>query len=143
MMSAKILCTTRRRPLSKGFPMSSKLPVTALIPALLAAASVGTITGKVLDDGKVDFKDFGTIVGGLGELAGIVDVKLGAAAAEALNLDEGEKAQVLAAFKAKFDLPSEVSEAAVELLVDGALTILVGAAKSWAAAQILFPTPAV
>lgn len=123
--------------------MASKLPVTSLIPALVAFASVGTVAGKVLEDSKVDWKDAGTIIGGLGELSDITNIKLGAAAAEALNLDESEKAQVLEAFKVKFNLAADAPEAAVELLVDGALTSLVGAAKAWEASKVLFPVASV
>lgn len=119
--------------------MSSKLPVASLTLALLAAASVGNLVGKVLEDEKVNFADFGAIIGGIGELAVITDIKLGAAASEALELDEAEKASVIAAFKSKFDLKADVTEGAVEALVDAALGVLVSFAKAREAGKVLFP----
>lgn len=119
--------------------MSTKLPVTSLIPVLLAAAVLGNVTGKVLEDGAIDFKDLGTLVGSLGEFSKFTELKLGAAFSEFLDLDESEKSQVIAAFKAKFDIADDVVEEAVEGLVDGALLVLTGVVKVRDAGSALIP----
>jgi hypothetical protein len=121
--------------------MSSKLPVTSLIPVLLAAAVVGNLVGKVLEDDKVNVGDLGAIVGSLGEFASFTSLKPGAALAESLDLDDAEKGQVLAAFRQKFDLKDDVTEGAVELLADASLGILVAVAKARQAGKDLLPVP--
>lgn len=120
----------------------SKLSVKALIPALLAAAILGNVAGKVLEDGVVDFKDIGALVGSLGEFSQFTALQLGAAFAEALDLDIAEKVEVLTAFKAKFNIADDVKESAIEELVDGALLVLTGLVKVREAGSVLIPKAA-
>lgn len=118
----------------------SKLPVTSLIPVLLAAAVLGNVAGKVLDDGKVNYADLGVLVGSLGEFSAFTALKPGVAFAEALDLDVAEKGEVVAAFKAKFDIADDVKESAIEELVDGSLLVLAGVVKVRVAGAVLLPS---
>lgn len=123
--------------------MASKLPITHLVPALLASAVVLNLGGAVLADGEVTPGDLKHVLASFPELPVLAEVKPGAALAEALDVDEAEKAEVLKAFKEKFNIPEDAKEEAVESLVDAALHGLVAYAKGVAAFAVLFPAPAV
>ena len=119
--------------------MSSKLPITHLLPALLAVAVVSNLGGAILADGEVTPGDLKHVLAAFPELPILAEVKPGAALAEALDVDETEKAEIHKAFKAKFNIPDDAKEAAVEDLVDAALHGLVGFAKAKLAFAVLFP----
>lgn len=144
-MAARLLFTTRKQAPTTAteapsMSIKAKLPITALLPALVAVAGALNLGGKVLEDGKADLKDLPSVIGALGELSALTTIKVGQAAKEALDLDDAEHAEVLKAFKVKFDLKDDAPEAAVELYVDAALQALVAYAKSKEATAILFPS---
>jgi hypothetical protein len=119
----------------KGFTMD-------LVPALVAIAKASNVIGKVFEDGAVGLNDLGVIFGSMGDLQGLVGINYAAALSEAGKLSPAVKAEAVAAFKKAFDLPNDVTEAAVEGGVDAAFTVLEGVVKGQAALALLLPKAA-
>jgi hypothetical protein len=80
---------------------------------VLAAVALGNAVSKSLEDGKIGISDVGSFVGAVtalpAALAGIGQVK-----AELADLDDAEKAELLAAVKSHFDIADDKVEAIVE-----------------------------
>lgn len=78
------------------------------------AAKFGTATGKVLEDGKVDWRDAGQVPAILGSLKDLGRADLKAVVPEAKDLDEAEQKDLAAHFKTTFDWPDDKIESIVE-----------------------------
>lgn len=101
-----------------------KLDVTSLKQLATAGAKIGTATGKILADGKVDFTDvvhLPAVLNGIKDLSG-VDYK--ALLPELKDLDDTERAELSAHFSATFDIPNDSVEVVVEQGLDICLMVL-------------------
>ncbi len=116
--------------------------MSALNSALVSVAKSLNLAGKVFEDGKVDFKDAGTIIGGLGDLSGLASIDFAGVISEAGKLSDAAKASAVAAFKGAFDLKNDVQEGAVELAVDACFDALLAGVKGKAAVAALLPKAA-
>ena len=110
-----------------------------LLKVLVAVAKASNVVGKVFADGKVNMNDLGIIFGSFGELQGLVGLDYAKALVEAGKLSPAIKAEAVAAFKKEFDLPNDVTEAAVEGGVDAAFTMLEGFVKGKDALALILP----
>ena len=113
-----------------------------LLKVLVAVAKASNVVGKVFADGKVNMNDLGIIFGSFAEiqgLVGLVGLDYAKALVEAGKLSPAIKAEAVAAFKKEFDLPNDVTEAAVEGGVDAAFTMLEGFVKGKDALALILP----
>ncbi len=116
--------------------------MSALNSALISIAKSLNLAGKVFEDGKVDFKDAGTIIGGLGDLSGLATIDFAGVVSEAGKLTDAAKASAVAAFKGAFDLKEDVKEGAIELAVDALFDLLLAGVKGKGALGAIFPKAA-
>lgn len=101
--------------------MSQAQGVESLKKAVVAVAEVGTLAGDVLEDGRVTLWELPKLAG-LGEPVSAILALPGLKLVDELSdLTQVEVDALVAAFKAKFDLPSESAELAAEEGVELAL----------------------
>jgi len=79
-------------------------------------AEFGNIVGAALEDGKINMADVGLLarlpavaMGIFSAVSNVTDIR-----AELADLDPAEKAELVAIFKARFDIPQEKIEVVVE-----------------------------
>lgn len=96
--------------------------MSALVDALVKFAKAANVAGIVLADGKVSLGDLPVVLGSLGDLGGLVSVDYAEVLVEGAKLNDVDKAAAVAAFKQAFDIPNDKEEAAIETLVDAALS---------------------
>ena len=114
----------------------------ALVKVLVAVAKASNVVGKVFADGSVGLNDLSVIFASFADFQGLVNLDYAKAFNEAGKLSPAVKAEAVAAFKQAFDLPGDVTEAAVEGGVDAAFTILEGVVKGQVALALLLPKAA-
>lgn len=110
--------------------------------ALVAVAKAVNVGAKVFEDGKVDIRDAGVLIGNLGELSALAGINVAGILDEAGKLNASEKALAVVEFKKAFDLANDVVEGAVESLVDACFTVLVAVLQAKAAVSIILPKAA-
>lgn len=79
-----------------------------------AVAKIGTGIGKVLEDGKVDWRDtvhVPAILSGIRELS---EVSFQALLPELKDMDDAEREDLAAHFRGAFELPNDSTEAVIE-----------------------------
>lgn len=99
--------------MKRGNPMQ-KLGIQDIKALATAGAKMGTATGKILEDGKVDWRDTMHVPSVLGALKDLSSVDFGQVLPQAKDLDDAECAELAAHFKATFDLPDDSVEVVVE-----------------------------
>lgn len=117
--------------------MEEKVSVENIEKIVVAVAAVGNVLEKFIAEQGGIVKRLSHLVSLGGEAIALTSLEPSKLAAEFKNIDDAEKAQLLASFKAKFDLSNDEVEAKVEgalglaVKTESLVEEIVGFAKSF------------
>lgn len=81
---------------------------------IVVAADIGTALGGVLADGQVSLSDLRYAVQIISAVKGLVELDYKSLQPEIKDMDDTEKAELDAAFRARFDIKADTIEAGIE-----------------------------
>jgi hypothetical protein len=104
--------------------MEGQYGIEDLKKVISIGAKLGNLGGKVLEDNKVNAADF-VHVGDLVTMFPLMlSVDFAMVMPEAKDIQAGEADEMIAHFKAEFDIPQDNLEVTIETVLDVALTVV-------------------
>ncbi len=97
----------------------SKLGIANLLAITGVMASIGNIAGKSYEDGKLSAADLpGALIDGAAIIPSLISIEWNQLIPEGKDLDQEEQAQLMAHYKAKFDIPQDDLELTIEDVIE-------------------------
>lgn len=97
--------------------------VEELKKIVTVASKIGNIAGKAFEDGKINASDLVLVTDLLQVFPLLLALNFGQVMPEAKDLQQSEVEELIAHFKAEFDLPQDSLEVTIETVLDIAITV--------------------
>ena len=104
--------------------MEGQYGIEELKKIVTIGSKLGNIGGKVLEDGKVNPADFVHVGDLVTMFPLLLSVHFDQAIPEAKDIQAGEADELIAHFKAEFDIPQDNLEVTIETVLDVVLTVV-------------------
>ena len=96
---------------------SSVMDIASLKSLVSVGAALGSVAGATMEDGKVDVKDLALLPRLIPVFPALLAIDFAQAIPEAKDLSESEALELVALYKAEFDIPQDDLEVKIETVL--------------------------